>query len=87
MTNKDLTVTHAADGEIFIPSSVDSAEFSLPGDLHAPYIAVRDAVSRTHDSVREMSACFPRFHNREKSTTLLGMGYDVGDQYGEFYVP
>ena len=54
MSTKTLTQTHAADREIFIPSGVDISDVKLPGDLHAPYIAVREAISRTHNSVREM---------------------------------
>ncbi len=54
MTNKLPTLVHSSDPEIYVPADVDIDDLSFLGDLKDRYLAVRQAVTRTHESVREM---------------------------------
>lgn len=54
MGNKLPILTHAPDQEIYVPAAVDISDLSSLGDLKDRYLAVREAISRTHGSVRDM---------------------------------
>ena len=54
MTDNFPTLTHASDPDIYVPADIEISDLSFLGDLKDRYLAVREAISHTHESVRDM---------------------------------